>query len=204
MERLISQCVEWGVASRPLADEELGDAHIVHPLPDGVLLGVVDGIGHGPAAAKASREAIRLLAASNGDPPLAALRRCHEGLRVTRGVVLTLAWLDVRVDCLTWLGVGNVQGVLQHGRPGAGRQREPMIGRNGVVGRNLPAMNAGHLPIAHGDLLILATDGIRPGFAEVAPRPDHPQQMADSILAEHRTGTDDALVMVVRYLGKPA
>jgi serine/threonine protein phosphatase PrpC len=202
VEHLIERWVDWGVASRPLAEEELGDAALVHPLPDGVLIGVVDGLGHGAAAARASREAVRLLSASNGDHPVAALRRCHEGLRATRGVVLTLAWLDGRVDCLTWLGVGNVQGVLLHARPGADVHRETMIGRNGVVGRNLPAMSATHLPIAHGDLLILATDGIRPGFADRAHRPDPPQQVADAILAEHRTGTDDALVLVVRYRGK--
>ena len=203
MERLTAQCVEWGVASRPLAAEELGDAHIVHPLSDGVLLGVVDGLGHGPAAAAASRAAIRLLVGANGDPPLAALRRCHEGLRATRGVVLTLAWLDVRVDCMTWLGVGDVQGVLQRRRPGPDVHRVTMVGRNGVVGRNLPPMTPGLLSIANGDLLILATDGIRPGFAEEAHRQDSPQQVADAILAEHGTGTDDALVLVVRYLGKP-
>jgi hypothetical protein len=50
VEHLIERWVDWGVASRPLAEEELGDAALVHPLPDGVLIGVVDGLGHGAAS----------------------------------------------------------------------------------------------------------------------------------------------------------
>jgi hypothetical protein len=57
------------------------------------------------------------------------------------------------------------------------------------------------IPVAPGDLLLLATDGIRSGFAEGLRLDQSPQQLADHILARDVKGTDDALVVVARYLG---
>jgi len=57
------------------------------------------------------------------------------------------------------------------------------------------------VPVAPGDLLIFATDGIREGFAEGLPTDATPQQLADQILARSGKGTDDALVVVARYAG---
>jgi phosphoserine phosphatase RsbX len=52
-----------------------------------------------------------------------------------------------------------------------------------------------------GDLLILATDGVRTGFTSQVRLSDPPQQVADDILARHGKSTDDALVLVARFLG---
>ena len=73
--------------------------------------------------------------------------------------------------------------------------------RNGLVGYQLPALQASLVPIAPGDLLIFATDGIRVGFTQELVPTDPPQLMADHILNRFFKGTDDALVLVVRYLG---
>lgn len=199
MDRLTAPLVEWAVASRPLDPGGSGDAYLVHPLPGGALVGVVDGLGHGPAAAEAAREAIRILADATPDRPLAALTLCHERLRTTRGVVLTLAWMDSQRDSMTWLGVGNVQGLLL----GAGlrKRQETLVGRVGVVGRLLPQLHASVLSIAPGDLLVLATDGIRPGFMYPFSGDGPAQRVADDILEQHWSGADDGLVLVVRYKG---
>ena len=56
--------------------------------------------------------------------------------------------------------------------------------------------------IMRGDTLILATDGIRSDFlGALLPQGDPPQALADHILARWSKQTDDALVLVVRYLG---
>jgi hypothetical protein len=47
----------------------------------------------------------------------------------------------------------------------------------------------------------MATDGVRPGFAEGLPLKEPPQQLAERILARDGKGTDDALVLVARVLG---
>jgi hypothetical protein len=50
-------------------------------------------------------------------------------------------------------------------------------------------------------MLIVATDGIRSEFLD-APLPyQEPQALANRVLARWGTQADDALVLVVRYLG---
>ena len=53
--------IDWGVAARPLEGQAVsGDLHLVKPLDDGVLLAVVDGVGHGGEAVAAARAAVAL------------------------------------------------------------------------------------------------------------------------------------------------
>jgi negative regulator of sigma-B (phosphoserine phosphatase) len=56
-------------------------------------------------------------------------------------------------------------------------------------------------PIAKGDTLVFATDGIRGEFAENLSALESPQRAADRILEHHCRGNDDALVLVVRLTG---
>ena len=50
--------IAWGVASRPSPGEVAsGDLHLIQPTMDGVLLAVVDGLGHGDAARAAAKSA---------------------------------------------------------------------------------------------------------------------------------------------------
>ena len=203
MDRLTTPLVEWAVASRPLEPGVSGDAYIVHPLPSGALFAVVDGAGHGPAAATSANEAIRALAADAAHP-LTALAKCHERLRASRGVVLMLAWVDSQRDTIAWVGVGTVQGMLLRGDPASRPREQILIGRVGVVGRQLPPLQPRTLAIAPGDVLVLATDGIHAAFMNPGPRSEIPQRLADDIMARHWSGVDDGLVLVVRYQGASA
>src|SRR6266446_6924283 len=107
--------IGWGVASRPLPGEIVcGDLHLIKPTRDGVLLAVVDGLGHGAEAMAAAKTAIAVLESHAEEPLTALVNRCHEALTKTRGVVMTLATLSSFEDKLTlaWLGVGNVEAIL--------------------------------------------------------------------------------------------
>jgi alkanesulfonate monooxygenase SsuD/methylene tetrahydromethanopterin reductase-like flavin-dependent oxidoreductase (luciferase family) len=202
MARVSTQLVEWASASRPLGPgEETGDACLVRTLPGGALVAVVDGLGHGVEAAAAARRALALLTDAEAQYPVAVVKRCHDGLRRSRGVVMSLAWFDGGADAMTWAGVGNVQGMLQRVRVGAGPSQESLMLRGGVVGREIPPLYVATLPVAAGDTLVFATDGIRPRFVCEPVTGGTPQQVAERILAEYRTGADDALVVVVRYRG---
>ena len=194
--------VEWGAAGAALAGEiESGDAHVVAGFEGGTLVAVVDGLGHGPEAAAASREATYVLAARAGDPLDLLVERCHEALRATRGVVMTLASFRAHDSSMTWVGVGNVEGILLRGDRATGRVREAISTRGGVVGYHLPPLRPAVVPVAPGDTLVLATDGIRSGFVAHADVGGSPQEVADAIFGRYARGTDDALVVVARYLG---
>jgi len=57
------------------------------------------------------------------------------------------------------------------------------------------------LPVANGDTLFFATDGVNGDFAENLSVLGNPQRAADRILERYRTGSDDALVLVARLTG---
>jgi hypothetical protein len=80
-------------------------------------------------------------------------------------------------------------------------RREALILRGGVVGYELPPLRASVLPIAPGDVVIFATDGIDTYFAKDSPFGRRPEEVANDILARHAKETDDALVLVARYIG---
>lgn len=194
--------IDWGVATLTLPGErESGDLHLVKPVGGGVLVAVVDGLGHGAAAAAAARAAVATLNRHAQESVLPLLQRCHQALAGTRGVVVSVALFDRADGSMTWLGVGNVEGVLLYADAGERRGRERLVTRGGIVGSELPPLRAEVLAVAPGDTLVLATDGIQSGFADDLAIDAPPQQLADQILARSGKSTDDALVLVARYVG---
>ena len=79
--------------------------------------------------------------------------------------------------------------------------QEVLLLRGGVVGSQLPALQATVLPISKGDTLVFVTDGIRGEFVESLSTMESPQRAADKILKRHGRGNDDALVLVARLTG---
>ncbi len=183
---------------------ESGDHHVVKSFPDGALVAAVDGIGHGNGAAAAAKIACAVLEAHADEPVIALVRRCHESLRATRGVVMSVASFNVPHGLMTWLGVGNVQGILLRSGIAVNLAEESLLLRAGVVGSQLPPLQAEVLPVASGDILILATDGVSSDFARGFTHSQPPQKAAQGILARYSKGSDDALVLVARYVGNRA
>jgi len=203
METLNKLIIEWGSASLPLAGEvESGDKHVVKVFPHGALLAAMDGLGHGEEAAAAANMSVRVLQAADNESLISLLKRCHERLRSTRGVVISLAAFNAVDETMTWVGVGNVEGVLLRADPTVDPRYESLLLRSGVVGSRLPLLHASIVPVMRGDTLIFATDGIRSEFTRCLALGNGPQQLADRILGQYAKGTDDALVLVARYVGE--
>jgi phosphoserine phosphatase RsbX len=114
---------------------------------------------------------------------------------------MSAASFNIAYGLMTWLGVGNVLGILRH--PGTQRphSQETLLLRAGVVGGLLPPLQAAVLPVLPGDVLIFATDGVRDDFAEAPLHLDTPQKAAEDILSRFAKGNDDALVLVAKFLG---
>src|SRR5260370_11315008 len=119
-------------------EAESGDRYWAGAVANGMMFAVIAGLGHGRAAAAASDIAIATLERHVGDPLIDLLRRCHESLRGTRGVAMSLAVLNTENAMLTWIGVGNVEGTLL--RRNAGLPSDKLLLRNGVVGIHLPIL----------------------------------------------------------------
>ena len=195
--------IVWGVAHRALPGEsESGDLHTVVPHANGVLIAVIDGLGHGPEAAAAARIAAARLQQSPDEPPAELVQHCHRALLRTRGAVMSLASIDANAGRMTWIGVGNVDGTLYRADRAARPRRESLSLRGGVVGYQLPSLRPATLPITPGDTLVLATDGVSSAFHNEWPFGRVPQAAADDIVARHGKDTDDALVLIAHYVGR--
>jgi negative regulator of sigma-B (phosphoserine phosphatase) len=203
MDDSLSSLIEWSVAEQALPGQnESGDRYVVKRLREGTLLAVVDGIGHGEDAAHSAELAVSVLEGAGAASPITLLRRCQDRLRGTRGAVLSMAWLSPADDTMTWLGIGNVTGVLLRREAYGIARQESLLLRAGVVGAQLPYVSASVLPLSFGDTLIFATDGIRAGFADNLNVNASTQEIAQHIIERHLRKTDDALVLVARYVHK--
>ena len=191
--------LEWAMSSRLVPGEtDCGDKALVISSESRSLIAVVDGVGHGTAAAHAADLALERLQDDPAAPLSALIRRCHDALRGTRGVAIGLAAIRGSHGALTWTGVGSVQGRLvprDHQESGA-----TMMLRPGVVGDHLPSLRPATLKMQRGDLLLLATDGLREGFADALDPRGSVQDIADRLLSQYHRPQDDGLLLVARYL----
>lgn len=190
--------VEIGCATQNMPGFALcGDAWTWAPRTDGVLLVVVDGLGHGDDAAVAAGMATALVQAHKDADLPDLVTRCHEGLKRSRGVVMSAAIVDA--TGLWWTGIGNVEGIVARGPQGlgGGGTRDALSCRGGVVGYKLPALKAWSTTFADADTLVMCTDGVKSGFQPTLD--DAPvQELADRLLRDFASGDDDALVVVLR------
>jgi len=181
-----------------------GDLAVFAPSARGGLVAVIDGLGHGDAAADAAELAAEIIKAYADEEPQRLLERCHEELRRSRGAVMTLAWFDLEARTMAWTGVGNVEARFVRASAGADARHDSPVVLGGVVGYNLPQVRMGTVALEPGDAVVLATDGVAADYSMSLEPGVAAQPLAERVLARHGKGTDDALAVVVRYLGPPA
>ena len=191
--------VEWACSARPVPGEQVcGDRAVVHRDGQVAVAAAVDGLGHGPEAAIAAERALDAIAEGPHDDLVGLVARCHEALASTRGAALSLA--SVQRGSATWIGVGNVEGRIVRATRERARDQSLLLAA-GVVGYDLPPLRPSSVELARGDLLVMATDGIDPAFADSLDTTGSCSAIAARILERHARPRDDALVLVARYMG---
>ena len=193
--------VDWAVASRPMRGQDVcGDVATVHLNDSRCVLAVIDGLGHGPEAARAAALAAEVVERHPSEPPEALLLLSHRQLRASRGAAATVAIIDRSSGTLDWLGVGNVDGVVVRADEDARPRTYGVFLRGGVLGERMPKL---HRPepthLEDGDCIVIATDGVRGDLAAAARSDLHVDVLARRILDEYGIADDDALVFVARY-----
>jgi phosphoserine phosphatase RsbX len=191
--------MEWGVATRRRQGERAsGDLAVVTLRPEGALLACIDGVGHGEEAARAARAAGAVVREGAGRDLVDLLRRCHEALRGTRGAAISLAFVSTCGEGMTWLGVGSVEGRLLSGAPATTRPKGSLALQGGLPGHELPQVRPSTLEVRPGDVVLMATDGIHPAFADAPDISGSAQAISERIMAAHWRPPDDALVVALR------
>ena len=192
--------LQWAAAFRPLSGESVsGDHHLVAPFEGGILLAVVDALGHGTEAEFAARLAVATLSSRRDASLEELLKDCHHTLARTRGIAVALASINFRKNALSWIGIGNVEGVLVRA---AGGKNHSIIQHGGIVGYQMPKLPPiENFRMEAGDRLCFATDGIRAGFSEVLNSRQSLADLAEAVLERFENVRDDALVLLAELRG---
>ncbi len=184
-------------ATRPFPGESCnGDGWRVDWHDGRCRIAIIDGLGHGRAAADASQMAQQALAVHTDLLPEESLRACHAALVSTRGAAISVAAIDPVHERLTYCGVGNAEACLL-----ASGRWERLIAYRGIVGAAFPRLRTFSYALGPEWMLVMYTDGIRSGFQmEGLPDAVHldPQVLADGILQTWARQADDATILIIR------
>jgi anti-sigma regulatory factor (Ser/Thr protein kinase) len=192
-----------GVAVPLRGEPSSGDAWGLRERRHGFSLLVVDGLGHGPVATTAAREALRAFSASSAETsPAELLGRISAALQPTRGATGAIAEVDFRLNQVSYAGIGNIRSVIFS--PGGSKALASM---DGILGHNVRQAKEFSYPWPAGGLLVMASDGLdtrwdladHPGLAS-----HHPSLIAGVLFRAHRRSRDDATVVVARGLPRSA
>jgi phosphoserine phosphatase RsbX len=196
--------IEWATAGRPLPGERVsGDQPIAIGIDDdAALFGVIDGLGHGPAAETAALRAVDTLTRARTERVEALVQLCHRVLGGTRGVAMTLARVDFGAGALAWTGVGNVAAnVVTKAATGIQIRSSARL-TAGIVGYRIPEIRPAQVvSIRAGDLILMTTDGIAEDHLEHIDFAASAMVIAAEILGKHAKETDDAMVLAARHRG---
>jgi anti-sigma regulatory factor (Ser/Thr protein kinase) len=192
-----AQATRIGAWSRPHPNEmENGDAYFIRSRNERTLYAVVDGLGHGSGAKKASDVALEALDEWRGEPLDRVIQAAHEALRATRGAVLSAVVIDEEAQSFECAGVGNVM-VRVFDAP----ERIAPISINGTLGARLGQIRVWKYRWAEGATCVLASDGVSaswemnlyPGLLKRSP-----QLLAGILMRDYGRTSDDATVLVIK------
>ena len=177
-------------------EEACGDSWAIEESGTTVTLLVADGLGHGPDAAEAAVEAVRLFRRFRGHQIPTLLDYVHGGLRSTRGAAVSVARYDPAARTVIFAGIGNVAGVLAS-EDGLRR----MVSMPGTAGYNVRKIQSFQYPFG-GGLVILCSDGLSTSWT-LARYPNldkaHPTLIASVLYRDFARRRDDTTVLVGKW-----
>jgi phosphoserine phosphatase RsbX len=194
--------VEWAVGKRAKDVEQLSSlTAVVKSTPSGFLIAVIDATQDGKPGNFAAQAAAEIFEGYTHHSLVDLFNRADRCAKETGGCSISAAIFNTSYHTATWFGVGNVQGFLHHRSPSANPRYQWLKLQQGFVGDNRFQIRESTHPVRFGDVLILATSGIRSEFSGALPIEGKPRVVADSLLASFAREDDDALMLVTRYLG---
>ena len=186
--------VVFGIAQRVCQGETVcGDGYTTRVFDDGVLVSVVDGLGHGPSAGKAADAFTMSIEEDDALGVRSMMENAHRALSGTRGAAAAILRLCESTNLVTFTGVGNIE---MHSI--ADVKMHPVCAP-GIVGHRIRKMLAFEFQLPAAATIALCSDGIssRLHFDEYVHL--EPQEIADTIMAQHGKDHDDATCVVLRY-----
>jgi anti-sigma regulatory factor (Ser/Thr protein kinase) len=183
--------------SVPLAGERVcGDNLAWSCSSDRLAVLAVDGLGHGPGAADAADEAVRIFHAHAQQPPGEVMSRLHDALKKTRGAAAAMAELRPLAGTLVYAGVGNISGVIISDSLGRN-----LVSHNGTLGHIMSRNQEFKVEWPRDGILIMHSDGLQSRW-DLSRYPGllarQPALIAGVLFRDFRRQRDDASVLVVK------
>ncbi|WP_156360902.1 ATP-binding SpoIIE family protein phosphatase [Dethiosulfatarculus sandiegensis] len=187
----------FGVATKALNGSKFnGDGFFIKKWPNGALAAVIDGLGHGQYAHRATQKALNYLENHYDNNISQIFMGVNRQCLATRGVVMALARFSWNPGSVILASIGNIS-IKAYG---AEEKMEIPVLR-GVLGRRAPNPSVVKHPWSAKHGIVMHSDGLSshwnwrdyPGLWEQSA-PNMAKQLLDSLAKEH----DDATVLVVR------
>jgi anti-sigma regulatory factor (Ser/Thr protein kinase) len=200
-----SRHFSWAAISRPAPHEVLcGDAWRIAERGDELTVMIVDGLGHGPEAAKAADEATDVFDRDPFAPLTQFFQNAAVRMQGTRGGAVAAARVDAASRRVTYLGVGNIAGHLRDCREESGRG---LVSHNGVVGGPMRKLQEFEYVCPEEGLLVMHSDGLQSRWnlqAYPGLLARHPAVIAAVLFRDFTRGRDDVTVAVVKASRGPS
>lgn len=170
-------------------ERENGDAVLIRTDSERTLLAVIDGVGHGTAAAEASNRAHEWLSGADLEADIGrTMEGLHDALRGTRGAAATLCLIENRT--LHLCGVGNVE-LRSWGAD------VPLLLSPGILGSRVGRFKVFDCRPGVATRLFLFSDGVRmTGVLLGALQALRPQDACQRVIEDHRRMNDDASILI--------
>lgn len=183
---------------RPMPGHHVGgDAAVVREVEDGLLVTIVDVLGHGVEAHEFAVQIQSFFEATTVTDPEMLANALHARFRGGRGAAVGICHIR-RED-----GVANYVG---HGNTAARRLwRQParMVSRDGTIGGRIRSCPSQTLKLESGDVLLMYTDGVKDRFELADYRhviSDTAPSIARNVVEMFGKGHDDAACIAVRIM----
>ena len=172
-----------------------GDAWDIRIDDDDATVIVADGLGHGPVAAEAAAEFLKVFANVSGSPS-AILERAHPLMRGTRGAAVSIAEVDAKTGTVVYAGAGNISG-----RMISGIEDRSLMSQHGTLGVQIRKLQDVSYPWPDHSIIVLHSDGLltRWNLKDVGGLLQcDPAVIAGWLLRDFTRGHDDVTVVVLK------
>lgn len=185
-----------GICVSMSGQESCGDDWAVARDGAGTNIVVADGLGHGPSAAEAARQAVRVFHERVAQSPGDVLEATHAALRATRGAAVAVVAIDAGRALVRFAGVGNIGATVV-----SAVGTRSLVSHNGIVGHRMRTVQEFTCPWPSDGLAVLHSDGLQThwkldAYPDLAQR--HPSLIAGVLYRDFARGRDDVTVVVAK------
>jgi negative regulator of sigma-B (phosphoserine phosphatase) len=197
MDMKVEELLQHSSRIRPCPGEYVsGDTVVIRPLEHGLMVAIVDVLGHGPEAHELTHVIDAYLNRYGTADVSGVMTRLHQHLKGTRGAVAGLCAIDADTGSVEYAGIGNTS-IRRFGK-----SETRLVSQDGVLGHSMRTLRPQTLQLEPGDLIVLYTDGVSDRFtSEDYPGVlrHEPEDVARNIVQRFGKHHDDAACIAVRY-----